>query len=83
MQYATEKYNQNKQKQCACDSIGSEIYNAKNNSEYIGDQAKEIMQTSGKSTIQKPTTKTHEKIPNTTHHIEMLGLEQQQHKRFK
>ena len=60
MQYATEKYKQNEQKQWTCDSIGSEIENAKNSSEYIGDQAKQIMQTTGQSTIQKPTTKTQE-----------------------
>ena len=68
MQYATEIYNQNKQMQWICDSIGSEIDNAKNNSEYIGYQANQIMQTNGQSTIQKPTTKTQETIPKTTHH---------------
>ena len=69
MQYATEKYNQNKENQWTCDYIGSETENAKNNSEYIGDQANQIVQTTGQSTIQKPTKKTQEKIPNTTHHI--------------
>ena len=69
IQYTTEKYNQNKQKQWTCNSIGSETYNAKNNSEYIGNQANQTMQTTGKSTIQKPTTKPQEKIPNNTHHI--------------
>ena len=60
MQYVTEKYNQNEQKKWTCDSIGSETENAKNNSEYIGDQTKQIMQTNGQSTIQQPTTKTQE-----------------------
>ena len=54
------KNKQNKQKQWTCDSIGSETENAKRNSEYIGDQAKKIMQTTGQSTIQKTTTKTQE-----------------------
>ena len=61
MQYAAEKYNQNEQKQWTCNSIGSETENAKNNSEYIGDQAKQIILTTRQSTIQKPTTKTKEK----------------------
>ena len=37
------KIQQKKQKQWTCNSIGSETENAKNNSEYIGDQAKQIM----------------------------------------
>ena len=53
-----KKYNQNKQKQCTCNSIGSDTENARNNSEYIGDQAKQIMQTTGQNTMQPPTTKT-------------------------
>ena len=69
MKYETAKYNQNKQKQWTCDSIGSETENSKNNSEYVGDQANQNMQTTGQSTIQQPTTKTQEKIPNTPHHI--------------
>ena len=44
MQYARMKYNKNEQKQWTCDSIGLETENATNNSEYIGDQAKQIMQ---------------------------------------
>ena len=36
---------------------------------YIGDQANKTTHTTGQSTIQQPTTKTKEKIPNTTHHI--------------
>ena len=60
MQYATLKCNQNKQKQWTRDSIGSGTENAKNNSEYIGDQENQIMQTTGQSTIQQPTTKTQE-----------------------
>ena len=59
-QYATSKYNQNEKKQCTCDYIDSETENAKNNSEYIGDQENQIMQTTGQSTIQQPTTKTQE-----------------------
>ena len=69
MQYATENYNQIEQKQRTCDSIVSETENAKNNSEYIGNQAKQIIKTTGKSTIQQPTTETQETIPKTTHHI--------------
>ena len=61
MQYETEEYNQNKQKQCTCDSIGSETENAKNNSKYIGDQANQIIQTTRQSTIGQPSTKTQEK----------------------
>ena len=52
------KYNQNKQKQQTCDSIGSGTENAKNNLESIGDQENQIMQNTGQITIQKPTTKT-------------------------
>ena len=62
MHYATEEYNQNEQKQWTCDYDGSETENAKNNSEYIGDQAKQIMQTTVQITIQQPTTKTQENI---------------------
>ena len=54
MQYTTEKYNQNEQSQWTRYSIGSETENAKNSSEYIGNQAKQIMQTTGQSTIQQP-----------------------------
>ena len=54
------KYNQNKQKQCTRDSVGSETEIAKNNSEYIGDQENQTMQTTGQSTIQQPSTKTQE-----------------------
>ena len=57
------------QKQLTCNSIGSETDNSKNSSEYIGDQAKQIMHTTGQSTIQQSTTKIQEKIPDTTHHI--------------
>ena len=62
MEYAVcnGKYNQNKQKEWTCDYIGSETENAKNSWEYIGDHAKQIMQTTGQSTIHKPTTKTKE-----------------------
>ena len=50
---------QPKQKnQWTCDSIGSGTENANNNSESIGDQTNKIMQTTGQSTIQQPTTKT-------------------------
>ena len=69
MQYATGKYNQNEQNQWTCDSIVSEIENARNSSEYIGNQVNQIIQTTGQSTIQKPTTITQEKNTNTTHHI--------------
>ena len=49
-----------RKKQCTCDPIVSDTDNAKNNSEYIGDQANKVMQTTGKITIQKHTTKTQE-----------------------
>jgi hypothetical protein len=55
MQYAMVKYNQNEQKQWTCGSIGSETDNARNNSEYIGDQAKAIMPTTGRN-ITRPNT---------------------------
>ena len=55
-----EKYNQNEQKKRTCDSIGSEKENSKNSSEYIGNQEKQIMQTTGKSTLQQPTKKAQE-----------------------
>ena len=61
MQYATEKYNQNKQKQWTCDSIGSKTENDKNSSGYIGSQENKTMQTTEKSKIQQPTTKKQEK----------------------
>ena len=60
MQYAMEKYNQNEQKQWTFNSTSSETENAKKNTEYIGDQAKQIMQTTGQSTIQQPTIRTQE-----------------------
>ena len=60
MQDATAKYNQNKQKKLTCDYIGSVTENAKNNLEYIGDQANQTTQTIGSSTIQPPITKTQE-----------------------
>ena len=69
MQYVKKKYNQNKRKQWTYDSIGSETENAKNNSEYIGDQAKQTIQNTRQSTIQQPTTKKQEKKPNTAHYI--------------
>ena len=58
MQYATARYNQNKQNQWACASIGSDKDNAKENLEYIGDQENQTTQTTGQSTIQKHTTET-------------------------
>ena len=52
---------QPKQKnQWTFDSICSGTENAKNNSEYFGDQANQIMQTTGQSTIHQPTKQTQE-----------------------
>ena len=56
MQYATEKYNQNEQKQWTCDSIILYTENVKK--EYIVDQVNQTTRTTGLGAIQQHTTET-------------------------